>query len=88
MSTLPNPPLDYDQTYFYDLASEIRNNDVRSMKIDGDNVLKVNTGAIILQSPDGDYWRLTVDNSGNLGTSQVTNLDSSGNPIVSQNPYS
>ena len=31
-------------------------------------------GGVALQSPDGSYWQLTVDNSGNLSTTKITDV--------------
>ena len=84
---LPNPPPEYDQQYFFDMASIVKVESEKSMKIDSDNTLKDKTGAIIFQSPNGKYWRITISDVGALGTSEITTLDDSGNTVISENPY-
>jgi len=39
---------------------------------EGDILIEDFTRGVVLQSPDGQYWRITVDNNGNLGSTKVT----------------
>ena len=81
---LPLPKDQYDRQMIDSALKQIENADLKNMKTDVANVLI--GGDIILQSADGDYWRITVDNDGTIGTETV-GADSEGKPITSVNPY-
>ena len=55
---LPNPPLQYEPEYMYDLSSLIINEEAITAKTSRDNVF--DTGSIILRSVNGSFWKLAV----------------------------
>ncbi len=84
MKYLPPPPNTYDVEYFSklrDSLTEIGNN---NLELNSDNFIE--DGSLCLKSPNGTWFRLTVDNSGNVSTSTIT-VDSANVPIQSTNPY-
>ena len=84
MIQLPNPPEKYDPEYISRMREELQATDEEGLKKTIDNV--IDTGALILKSPDGSYFKLKVDNSGTLGTDSVS-VDSQYRPKASSNPY-
>lgn len=84
MIQLPNPPESYDPEYISRMRDELQTTDEEGLKKTIDNVIE--TGSIILKSPDGSYFKLTVSNSGTLSTSSVS-VDSQFRPKASSNPY-
>jgi hypothetical protein len=56
------PPLEYDQTYEFERNREIELTDQDNQKRNAD---------IVLTSPNGSRFKLTIDNSGNLSTTSV-----------------
>ena len=80
---LPNPPMEYEPKYMYDLSSLIIEEEAITAKTSRDNVF--DTGSIILRSPDGHYFKIVVANNGTLSASAVTTVDS--RPVTSTNPY-
>lgn len=81
---LPNPGVDYEQRHMTRVQELLEEQIDRSVRDDKDNVIE--TGTLILKSPDGSYYKIEVDNSGLLSTSAVP-VDTSGRPITSGNPY-
>jgi len=80
----------------YDPSSQAILNDVlvkadgQNFKLDQDNFFT--TGSICLQSADGTWFQIIIDNSGNLSTSQLLasdgRIDSAGRPVIATtNPY-
>jgi len=55
---LPNPPVEYEPKYMYDLSSLIITEEAITAKTSRDNVF--DTGSIILTSPNGSFWKLAV----------------------------
>ena len=55
---LPNPPLQYEPEYMYDLSSLIISEEAITAKTSRDNVF--DTGSIILRSVNGSFWKLAV----------------------------
>ena len=47
--------------------------DRKNQKTDKNYIVAGGTN-LILQSPDGTFYKITVDNSGNLSTSTITNI--------------
>jgi hypothetical protein len=80
---LPNPPIDYDAQYMYDLASLVIDEEQATVKVDRDNV--ITTGSIIFKDEsNNNFYRLKVD-GGSLSIEAVTTV---GNrPVTSKNPY-
>lgn len=86
------PPIsnDYNSSIQTVLQDEIEKADKQNFKLDKDNFLT--SSSICLQSPNGKWWQITVNNSGTIGASELTTtdgrLDSEGRPnIATQNPY-
>ena len=74
-------PQDYDQTYQTELNTIITELDDNMMKLNVANFLIDQTGAIVLQSPDGTFYKLSVaDGGGGAGTAVTTGQTS--NPYV------
>ena len=59
---LAPPPLEYNQTYENERNKQIELTDTDNQKRNTD---------IVLTSPNGSTFKLTVDNSGNLSTTSV-----------------
>ena len=59
---LATPPLEYNQTYENERNKQIELTDTDNQKRNTD---------IVLTSPNGSTFKLTVDNSGNLSTTSV-----------------
>jgi len=83
-------------TQEYDPSSQAILNDVlvkadeQNFKLDQDNFFT--TGSICLQSEDGTWFQITVNDSGELSTSELLSsngrIDSAGRPVIaSENPY-
>ena len=86
---LPPVPNNYDSSIQTVLQDELRKANDQNLKLDKDNFFK--SGTICLQSSNGKWWKLTVNDSGNLVTTELTGtmIDSEGRPnIASTNPYS
>ena len=80
---LPNPPIEYDAQYMYDLASLVINEEQATLKVDRDNV--ITTGAIIFKDETNDnFYRLKVA-GGALSIIAVETVGS--RPVTSTNPY-
>jgi len=71
--TFPPVPPSYDSGYFnraFATFSQAINGSIRKIEaVDG----------VLLQSPDGAVWKVTVDNSGNVTTTSVP-LGQTGSP--------
>ena len=80
---LPNPPVEYEPKYMYDLSSLIISEEAITCKTSRDNVF--DTGSIILRSPDGSYFKIVVANDGALTATAVTTV--ANRPVTSTNPY-
>ena len=74
-------PQDYDQTYQTELNTIISELDDNMMKLNVANFLIDQTGAIVLQSPDGTFYKLSVANGGAISGTAVT-TDQTSNPYV------
>ena len=74
-------PQDYDQTYQTELNTIISELDDNMMKLNVANFLIDQTGAIVLQSPDGTFYKLSVANGGAISGTAVTTGQTS-NPYV------
>ena len=90
MRSLPLAPTEYDQTYQTELNTIINELEDSMMKLDKANYLTSRTdssgnidqtGAIILQSPDGTFYKLVVANGGGVSGTAVT-TDQSTNPYA------
>ena len=80
---LPNPPVQYEPEYMYDLSSLIISEEAITVKTSRDNVF--DTGSVVLRSPNGSYFKIVVSDAGALTATAVTTV---GNrPITSTNPY-
>ena len=66
---LPTPSQNYDSMIQSEINRAIELGDSQNLKKDGD--LEVGNGRIILTSANGTRYKLTVDNSGNLGTAAI-----------------
>ena len=90
MKYLPLAPEEYDQRYQTELNTIITEIDANMLKLNVANFLVSRTdasgnieqtGALVLQSLDGTFYKLTVANGGTLSTS-VMSTDQSSNPYV------
>ena len=90
MKYLPLAPEGYNQTYQTELNTIITELDANMLRLDGANFLSSRTdssgnidqtGAIVLQSPDGTHYKLKVANGGALSASAIT-TEQSSNPYV------
>ena len=90
MKYLPLAPREYDQTYQTELNTIVTELDANMLKLDAANFLVSRTdssgnmdqtGAIVLQSPDGTHYKLKVANGGALSASAIT-TEQSSNPYV------
>jgi|TARA_R110000823_G_scaffold258034_1_gene379621 hypothetical protein len=66
---LPTPSQSYDPMIQSEINRAIELGDSQNLKKDGD--LEVGNGRIVLTSANGTRYKLTVDNSGNLGTATI-----------------
>tara|TARA_R110000851_G_scaffold113378_4_gene238014 strand:- start:1632 stop:1838 length:207 start_codon:yes stop_codon:yes gene_type:complete len=66
---LPTPSQYYDPLVQSEINRSIELGDSNNLKKDGD--LEIGNGRIILTSANGTRYKLTVDNSGNLGTATI-----------------
>ena len=89
---LPPVPQEYDTASQAVFNDTIEKADEQNFKLDQDNFFT--TGSICLQSADGTWFQIIIDNSGNLSTSELLStgadarVDSAGRPtIASTNPY-
>ena len=74
-------PTEYNQTYQTELNTIISELDDNMMKLNVANFLIEQTGAIVLQSPDGTFYKLSVANGGAISGTAVTTGQTS-NPYV------
>jgi hypothetical protein len=69
---LQNPPVMDDMgnsrwmDWFRSITTKFNN-----YKTTNDVVVDSSTNGFVLQSPDGTYWRITVDNSGNITANDI-----------------
>jgi hypothetical protein len=66
---LPTPSQAYDPMIQSEINRAIELGDSQNLKKDGD--LEVGNGRVVLTSANGTRYKLTVDNSGNLGTATI-----------------
>tara|TARA_B110000037_G_C16634834_1_gene307980 strand:- start:12 stop:218 length:207 start_codon:yes stop_codon:yes gene_type:complete len=66
---LPTPSQSYDPMIQSEINRAIELGDSQNLKKDGD--LEVGNGRVVLTSANGTRYKLTVDNSGNLGTATI-----------------
>ena len=90
MKSIPIAPEGYDQSYQTELNTIINELEESMLKLDQANYLTSrtdssgnidHTGAIVLQSPDGTFYKLTVANDGAISGSAVSK-DQTSNPYV------
>jgi len=81
---LPNPPLTYTPEYMYDMVSLVIDEESVTAKTDRDNIFE--GGSVVLKSPDGSYFKITVSDAGALSTSSVP-TDANNRPVTTDNPY-
>jgi len=90
MKYLPLAPVEYNQTYQTELNTIVTELEQNMMKLDVANFLVgrtdssgniEQTGALVLQSPNGTFYKLAVANNGDISTS-VMSTDQSSNPYV------
>lgn len=62
---IPNPPPTYEQGVFNTILDTIKRAMIPAVSADEA------TAGVLLQSPDGSVYKLTVDNAGNLVTTAV-----------------
>ena len=74
-------PTEYDQRYQTELNTIITDLDDNTMKLNVANFLIDQTGAIVLQSPDGTFYKLSVADGGGVSGTAVTTGQTS-NPYV------
>ena len=74
-------PTEYDQRYQTELNTIITELDDNMLKLNAVNFLIDQTGAIVLQSPDGTFYKLSVANGGAISGTAVTTSQTS-NPYV------
>ena len=74
-------PTEYDQRYQTELNTIITELDDNMLKLNAVNFLIDQTGAIVLQSPDGTFYKLSVANNGDISGTAVTTGQTS-NPYV------
>ena len=70
------------------LQDELVAADIQNIKLDKDNFMT--SGSLCLQSADGTWFKLSVNDAGALSASELTGtqIDSEGRPVVaSTNPY-
>jgi hypothetical protein len=88
------PPVtpEYDSSAQAILNDVLIKSDEQNFKLDRDNFFT--TGSICLQSPDGTWFQITINDAGDLGTSELLStgadarVDSEGRPVIaSTNPY-
>ena len=84
MRPLPTAGKEYSQDVQQEVIEVVRELDRSSMRADKANF--VDNGAVCVQAPNGAWFRLTTDNSGNISGTAVT-VDSSGLPQQTSNPY-
>lgn len=66
---LPDPPQRYSQDHQSDIQVRLEAEDQKAHKRGRD--IEVSPARLILASPDGTRWSVTVDNAGVLSTSVV-----------------
>tara|TARA_R110000803_G_scaffold19620_3_gene51251 strand:- start:331 stop:537 length:207 start_codon:yes stop_codon:yes gene_type:complete len=66
---LPSTAAQYSATLQQQTNFLIEQEDRRNFKKDTD--MNINDGRLILKAPNGTRYKLTVDNSGNLGTTAI-----------------
>lgn len=66
---LPEPPANYSPQVENERNRSLRLADQRNRKIDQD--VELSDERLIIRSPDGSRWALTVDNLGVLGTTAL-----------------
>lgn len=90
MRYIPLAPEEYDQRYQTELNTIISELDASMLKLDSVNYLTSTTdssgdieqtGGLVLQSPDGTFYKLQVANGGTLSASEVS-TDQTSNPYV------
>ena len=90
MKYLPLAPTEYDQRYQTELNTIITEIDANMLKLNVANFLVSRTdasgnieqtGALVLQSPDGTFYKLEVADNGTFSTSEMS-TDQSSNPYV------
>lgn len=85
---LPPVTNEYRPEIQTELFNQLRKSDDQNMKMDQDNFLT--SGSVSLQSANGKWWHITVSNTGDLTTTELTGnrIDSDGRPVIaSDNPY-
>ncbi len=77
---LPNPPGQYMQSYFAPVLQQIarllttsyqQGKDIVVLRTYNPSGTQTGEQKFVLQSPNGSFYKVTVDNSGNLSTTSV-----------------
>ena len=77
---LPNPPGTYMQAYFAPVLQQIarllttsyqQGKDIVVLRTYNSSGTQTGEQRLVLQSPNGSFYKVTVDNSGNLSTTSV-----------------
>jgi hypothetical protein len=66
---LPLPSQEYRSSIIQQTNNVLELEDNKNFKKDTD--MNINDGRLILKSPNGTRYQVTVDNSGNLGTTAI-----------------
>lgn len=67
-----NPPKEWNQHWASRLKDELESSDLNNQKTDEDVIIVTNR--LILRSPDGTFWSVTINDAGSLS---ATNLGAS-----------
>lgn len=66
---LPLPPTEYNSSIVQQTNNTLEQEDKKNFKKDTD--ININDGRLILKSPNGTRYNITVDNSGNITASAI-----------------
>jgi|TARA_Y100000401_G_scaffold45311_1_gene34789 hypothetical protein len=66
---LPLPPIEYNSSIVQQTNNTLEQEDKKNFKKDTD--ININDGRLILKSPNGTRYNITVDNSGNITASAI-----------------
>ena len=85
MTPLPDPPSEYSAAFQSELNNAIREIEDNSLKLNEDNF--VDTGSLVIKSPNGKLWRLSVNDTGDIISSQTTTNEDGTLSARGSNPY-
>lgn len=66
---LPPPPVKYDRNEAAQMRRALMDEDRKNFKRGGD--LEIANGRVVIRSPDGNRWYLTVSNAGVVGATAL-----------------